>query len=47
VNKGKNFPSFQMLSACLVIGKFCVRFTASGARVMVKASCLLKSTLYN
>jgi hypothetical protein len=30
VNKGKNFPSFQMLSACWVIGKIRVRSATSG-----------------
>jgi hypothetical protein len=51
VNKGKNFPSFQMLSACWVIGKICVRFAASSAPVVVKrttlnVSSLLKNTPY-
>jgi hypothetical protein len=51
VNKDKNFPSFQTLSACWVIGKICVHFAASGAPVAVKrramyASSLLKTTLY-
>jgi hypothetical protein len=31
VNKGKNFPSFQMLSACWVISKIRVRSVAGSA----------------
>jgi hypothetical protein len=51
VNKGKNFPSFQMLSACWVIGNIRMRSAASGAPVPVKHSTvnglsLLKTTLY-
>jgi hypothetical protein len=36
VNKGKNFPSFEMLSACWVIGKIRMRFAASGKTTAVK-----------
>jgi hypothetical protein len=36
VNKGKNLPSFQMLSACWVIGKIRARFAAGGAPVAIK-----------
>jgi hypothetical protein len=36
VNKGNNFPSFQMLSACWVIGKIRVRSAAGGGSVAVK-----------
>jgi hypothetical protein len=36
VNKGKNFPSFQILSACCIIGKIHVGFAAGGAPVAVK-----------
>jgi hypothetical protein len=39
VNEGKNFPSFQMLSACWVIDKKRVRFAAG-----VK---FIKTILYN
>jgi hypothetical protein len=51
VNKGKNFPSFQMLLACLVIGKIHLHFAAGSAPVAVKhravkASSLLKNILY-
>jgi hypothetical protein len=47
VNKDKNFPSFQMLSACSVIANILMRSAASGAPVPVKnravnASSLLK-----
>jgi hypothetical protein len=50
LNKGKNFPSFQMLSACWVIGKIRVRYAAGGGLVAVKggavnASSSLKITL--
>jgi hypothetical protein len=51
VDKVKNFSSFQMLSACWVIGKIRVCFAASGVPVSVKrraanVSRLLKNTLY-
>jgi hypothetical protein len=36
VNKGKNFPSFQMLSACWVIGKIRVSSVLGGSPVAVK-----------
>jgi hypothetical protein len=52
VNKGKNFPSFQMLSARWVIGSIRMRSAARSAPVPVKrsavnASSWLKTTLYN
>jgi hypothetical protein len=37
VNKGKNLPSFQMLSALCVIGKIRVRFDAGDAPFTMKA----------
>jgi hypothetical protein len=51
VNKGKNFPSFQMLSACWVIGSICRHSAARRAPVPVKRSAInasswLKTTLY-
>jgi hypothetical protein len=44
VNKGKNFPSFQMLSACWVIGS--IRMCSSGrsAPVPVKWSAVNASS---
>jgi hypothetical protein len=36
VNKGKNFRSFQMLSACWVISKIRLRFATSGAPVVMR-----------
>jgi hypothetical protein len=45
VNKGKNFLSFQMLSACWVIGSIRMRSTTSGAPVLVKHSAVNASSL--
>jgi hypothetical protein len=50
VNKGKNFPSFQMLSTCWVIGNISMRSAASCAAVPMKhravnTSILLKNTV--
>jgi hypothetical protein len=36
VNKGKNFPSFQILSACSVIGKIRLRFATGDGPIAVK-----------
>jgi hypothetical protein len=51
VNKGKDFLSFQMLSACWAIGKIGVRFAAGSMLFTEKwramnASGSLKNTLY-
>jgi hypothetical protein len=40
VNKGKNFPSFQMLSACWVIGSIRMHSAARSAPVHVKRSAV-------
>jgi hypothetical protein len=45
VNKGKNFPSFQMLPACWVIGKIRVRFEVGCSPVAVKRRAVNASIL--
>jgi hypothetical protein len=42
VNKGKNFPSFQMLLACWVISKICTCFAAG--RALVAENCRAMNT---
>jgi hypothetical protein len=44
VNKGKNFPSFRMLSACRVIGSIRMRSAPRSAPVPVKCSAVNASS---